>query len=239
MVKEPVALRYGWEGWSLGNLGPWHDPVRPYRTDDWPIVSPDVVYDSASGTLSPAELRYLRGRETLNRRLEMTLQLGAEEADVNLLKRFAHPKPMMLSMLTAMETLLGHFNVEAYREMAPRFRKHALYCIPPRYWRRDRYSPARRAKWGWLIERVLRFEPFPQKMEAALESPAVKTKLAALRQAVSDLKAELQKLPDPEAMSFDEMLDKILPIMQKEKEALLKQGVDLRQLEADMRRSPF
>ena len=239
MVKHPVALRYAWEGWSKGNLGSWIDPIPPYRTDDWPVLAADKVYDPASGKPSTQEIRYARAHDAENRLLELPLQRGATEAGVNLTKRYAHPKPMLLAMLSAMNTLLDQFNVETYAALAPELRKTALYKIPPRYWRRDRYSVARRAKWGWLIERFIRLGTLPDDMRNTLDNPAVKAKLQTLRNAVADLQEELRKTPDPTPMTIDDMLNQVLPVMEKEKETLLKNGVDLRKLETNMRAIPF
>jgi sialate O-acetylesterase len=38
LVKEPVAVRYGWANWPTGNLvGRGRLPAPTFRTDDWPI----------------------------------------------------------------------------------------------------------------------------------------------------------------------------------------------------------
>jgi sialate O-acetylesterase len=41
LVAEPVALRYGWASYPVANIGPWENPLPPFRTDDWPL--PEIV----------------------------------------------------------------------------------------------------------------------------------------------------------------------------------------------------
>jgi hypothetical protein len=38
LVDEPIALRYGWAGYPVANVGPWENPLPPFRTDDWPLL---------------------------------------------------------------------------------------------------------------------------------------------------------------------------------------------------------
>ncbi len=38
LVAEPVALRYGWASYPVANIGPWENPLPPFRTDDWPLL---------------------------------------------------------------------------------------------------------------------------------------------------------------------------------------------------------
>jgi len=37
LVDKPVALRYGWGSYPIANIGPWENPLPPFRTDDWPV----------------------------------------------------------------------------------------------------------------------------------------------------------------------------------------------------------
>jgi hypothetical protein len=148
MVKEPAAVRYAWDSWTKANLGPWHDPVVPYRSDDWPIVDEDVVVDPNSDRPSSCELR-------------------------------------------------------------------------------------------WLIERVIRLEAFPREMEAAVSGRGVRKRLAVLRKTLDGLQAELERLPDPEPMEFDTMLDIILPVMKQEWDRLIEQGVDKNAIIRTLSKNPF
>lgn len=239
MVKEPVALRYAWDGWARAYLGESHDPVPPYRTDDWPITEKDEVIETESGKMSPAEKRYYAGNAKKNRKYDLPMQIAVAESPVVLAKRHVKPKDVLLSTLSTMEKLVENFDVEKYNKLAPELRIQALHKIPVRYWRRDRYSPARRAKWGWFIERVLRFETFPKDMEQTLNKPEVKEKLKELQKALANLKAELQKQPDAEEMDFDTMLDKILVVMDNEKERLTKEGIDMQKHKGELNNNPF
>lgn len=239
MVKNPVALRYGWEGWSNANLGQWFDPIPPYRTDDWKIVEKDEIYNAQSDRLNPAQISYYKLNKNRNRELLLPLQMATEESKIKLTKRYAHPKEMLLETVRSMKKLVHNFDVESYNKLAPELRMLALHNIPCRYWRRDRYSPARRAKWGWYIERILRLENLPQDMKKTVTDPGVKAKLSELENALSGLEQELQKLPDAGKMDFDTMLDKILVVMEKEKERLSKEGVDMEKQKRALSKNRF
>lgn len=89
------------------------------------------------------------------------------------------------------------------------------------------------------MERALRFDSFVDDMDAALSSPEIKAALKALKNDLDRLQAALGKLPDPEAMNHKDLLDRFLPMAEKEKERLEKEGVNLKTLETEMRRRPL
>jgi sialate O-acetylesterase len=239
MVPKPAALRYGWEGWSRANLGPFYDPIPPYRSDDWPLLPKDELMSPDLDAMPLGEKRYLESHETKARMLELPLNEGVAISAKNLALRHASPKKMMLSMLTGVEGLLDHFQSEKYEEMTQEWAEKAFHTIPPRYWRRDRMNPTRLAKWSWLMERALRFDTFASDMEKSLGEKEVMAKLQNLKDAIEEFKGELEALPEENVMTRPEMLDKFLPLAEKEKERLLKKGVDLRTLEREMGRRPF
>lgn len=239
LVATPIAMRYAWGGFPCGNLGSWEDPVPPYRTDRWPIAGDDVAPEGDATEGEPRAAQYLAGHTRRNRQLEEELTVAIIDGYTDWLKRYAHPKGVLLKSVESMQQLLLNFDAEKCRELAPELARHALHRIPCRYWRQDRYTPGRRAKWGWLIERVLRLETLPGDMDATLNKPAVKQKLAALNEALEDLNAELRKQPDPETMDFDAMLDRIMPIMQQEKERLTNEGVDMEKQSNELNENPF
>lgn len=142
-------------------------------------------------------------------------------------------------MVASMEALVENFNVETFAKLTSEWSEKAMHTVPPRYWRRDRMTPTRRAKWSWLMERALRFDSFVDDMDAALSSPEIKAALKALKNDLDRLQAALGKLPDPEAMNHKDLLDRFLPMAEKEKERLEKEGVNLKTLETEMRRRPL
>lgn len=240
LVPRPVAARYAWCGFPCGNLGSWEDPVPPFRTDDWALTPADEVYDPASVKPSPAELGYMQHNDRKDLSLENELKIAVADSYEQLTKRYAHPKGVLLTTVQAMQQLMQSFDARKCRELAPDLRSQALHKIPCRYWRRDRYSPARRAKWGWLIERVIRLADMPRQMDQALENQTIKTRIVQLRQALDDVQAELEKLPEPKAMTMDAMLDVVLPIMEAEKERLItEEGMDSKKLNKALNNNPF
>lgn len=234
MVKKAVAVRYGWEGWSKGNLGPFHDPMPPYRSDDWKVVPDDLVDVPDPNKPSPGVVRYREAHQAKNRQLEIPLLQGVESAGINLAKRHANPKDMLIALLDAMDKLLENFDPEEYKELAPVLSQTAFHKIPGRYWREDRWSPPRRAKWSWFLERALRFETFPEDLEKTLGKSGVKSGLETLKNSIIELRKELSELPGVEEMTEDEIIEIMLPRMIKEKERLTEQGVDLRKMEREM-----
>lgn len=224
LVSDPVAVRYAWGGYPCGNLGSWEDPMPPFRSDDWPVMGPDAVAVAGEG-MSESEESYLRSHERKNRELEGGLRLAVAESYENLAKRYAHPKGMLQETVKNMKDLMQVFDAERARELAPDLRQQALHKIPCRYWRRDRYTPERRAKWGWLIDRVLRLETLPEEMEDAVNGAGIKKQLAKVKESLAGLQKEIEKLDDPEDTDFDAKLEKILPVMEKEKARLEGQGV--------------
>jgi hypothetical protein len=197
------------------------------------------VSNPADGDLNPRQIEYLAGHEQKNRSLENDLRLAVAESYVNLAKRYAEPKGMFTETLRNIDVLLQIFDAKHAQAIAPDLAQQALYKIPCRYWRRDRYTPERQAKWGWLIERVLRLDDLPDAMDAAVNSPDVQTKLKVLRQALVELETEIAKLPDPETMDFDTMLEQVLVVMEKEKARLTAEGVDMKKQSKELNKNPF
>ena len=53
LVDKPIALRYGWGSYPVANIGPWENPLPPFRTDDWPVfesvsIDPELQAKSRS-----------------------------------------------------------------------------------------------------------------------------------------------------------------------------------------------
>ena len=238
MVPKPVALRYAWEGWSKGNLGPFYDPIPPYRTDNWRLLPEDKLPEPGSEEAQGVK-RYMDGHEVENRKLELPLEEGIAASAKNLALRYAHPKGGMLATTAAIEGLLDNFNAATFKDLTSGWSQKAMLTVPSRYYRRDRMTPTRRAKWSWLMERALCFDSFVDDMDSSLSSSEVKSALKDLKSDLERLKTALGKFPDPEVMSQADLVDRFLPMAKKEKERLEKEGVNLRKLETEMRRRPF
>jgi len=239
-VPEPVAVRYAWDGYSPGNLGSWHDPVPPYRSDSWPLTGEDHLADVSTGEQSEAVTQYLEGHRLRNLMLENDLKVAVADSIVNLTKRHAHPKGILLDTVETMQALMTNTELKPYVQLSPELRQLALYNIALRYWgARDKFSPERRAKWGWLMERVILLDKLPAEMEEVLGNPEIAAKRERLKKDLTELQSDLEKLPAPEAMTVDEMLDKVFQVMEIEKQKLEKDGVDLNGRKEALTANPF
>ncbi len=240
LVPEPVAVRYAWDGYSPGNLGSWQDPVPPYRSDCWPLTMEDRVVDAAAGEQSEAAAQYLEAHRLRNLMLEADLKIAVADSIVNLTKRHAHPKGILIDTVENMQALMKNADLKPYVELSPELRQRALYNIACRYWgARDKFIPERIAKWGWLMERVILLDRLPAAMEQELGRPAIAEKLKTLANDLVELRRELEKLPDPEPMPGDAMLDCVFKVMELETQKLENEGVDLKGKKEVLTRNPF
>jgi len=78
LVDEPVALRYGWAGYPVANIGPWENPLPPFRTDDWPLlesvcIEPELQQKCRSDWYAELDGRYADG-------LDRTIRQGNFDA---------------------------------------------------------------------------------------------------------------------------------------------------------------
>ena len=87
LVKDPVAVRYGWANWPTGNLvGRERLPLETFRTDDWPIPE-GVSYSEEAKQAASEKLKQLKAiaqRQSLDRRLQqMQLDIPRTEAELH------------------------------------------------------------------------------------------------------------------------------------------------------------
>ncbi len=62
-MDEPVALRYGWAGYPVANIGPWENPLPPFRTDNRPVfeivgITPELKQKSRTAWYKTLDERY-------------------------------------------------------------------------------------------------------------------------------------------------------------------------------------
>jgi len=196
--------------------------------------------DASAGEQSESVTQYLEAHRLRNLMLENDLKVAVADSMVNLTKRHAHPKGILIDTVENMQALLKTAELKPYVELSPELRQRALYNIACRYWgARDKFTPERRAKWGWLIERVILLDRLPAAMEQALGNPEIAAKLEALEKDLAALRSELENLPGPEPMTGDEMLDNVFHVMEIEKQKLEKEGVDLKGKKEALTANPF
>ena len=90
MVKDPVAVRYGWACWPTGNLvGANNLPMPTFRTDDWPLPV-GVNYSKEAQKEADEELRRLKEeaeKQALDRKIrQMQSDLPALEMELHVRK---------------------------------------------------------------------------------------------------------------------------------------------------------
>lgn len=106
LVKDPVAVRYGWANWPTGNLvGRERLPLATFRTDDWPIPE-GVSYSEAAKQAASENLDRLRAegkRQALDRQLRQ-LQMDVPQVEAELYK--ADADEAVKSKLRRLEAIL-------------------------------------------------------------------------------------------------------------------------------------
>lgn len=78
LVDHPVALRYGWAAYPVANVGPWENPLPPFRTDDWPVPEIFSITDELKQKCRTAWYRTLDDRYA--DMLDRTIRQGSFEA---------------------------------------------------------------------------------------------------------------------------------------------------------------
>ncbi len=87
LVKDPVAVRYGWANWPTGNMvGRERLPLETFRTDNWPIPAgvsySDEAKKAASDNLN--QLKEEAKKQAIDRKLrQMQIDLPKVEAELH------------------------------------------------------------------------------------------------------------------------------------------------------------
>jgi len=109
LVKEPVAVRYGWANWPTGNLvGRGRLPLPTFRTDDWPIPE-GVNYtqeakEEASANI--AELKKKAEPQVLDRKIRQ-MQIDLPELEKTLhLSNGGSVKNLVQGKISRLEAIL-------------------------------------------------------------------------------------------------------------------------------------
>lgn len=185
LVPEPVAVRYGWNGYSLASIGSWHEPLPPFRTDDWPTMEMEPHPN-------PRVALFKRRNERLRQRLDRVIREGAVEASDAELELFSEPKGILLSRAKRMEAMLDSVAPSSFEAKAEEMSEDFLAKIPER-WRR---TETIWAKWSPWWNASYRLAMLPDEMAEALRNGQVAEKLAKLRHALKEFEAAVKALPD-------------------------------------------
>ena len=109
LVKDPVAVRYGWANWPTGNMvGRGRLPLPTFRTDNWPIPE-GVNYSKEAKAAASAKLGELKARaeiQALDRKIrQIQVDLPDLEKDLYLVKEKSARK-LVESKIARIETIL-------------------------------------------------------------------------------------------------------------------------------------
>jgi hypothetical protein len=113
LVDKPVALRYGWGSYPHANIGYWHDPLPPFRTDDWPLGD---SYGHDPELKQKARNRWYRQlAERFADMLDRTIRQGQIDAAISELKLHGQAAAILQSKANRIEAILGEMEPEFFR----------------------------------------------------------------------------------------------------------------------------
>ena len=114
LVEEPVAARYGWANWPIGNMvGRERLPMATFRTDDWPIPE-GVNYSPESKEASSAKIKELQEigkQQALDRKMRQ-LQIDLPRLESELFRGDA--KRQIESKLARIKGILDEFEADLW-----------------------------------------------------------------------------------------------------------------------------
>jgi len=175
LVAEPVALRYGWGCYPAANLGPWEDPLPPFRTDDWPLGQafghkPELRSKWRSAFYRELDVRY-------SNLLDRTIRQGRIDAAICELKLHADAGGILRSKADRIAEILA--------EMDPAFYEgRRLRWVDERDWKYRRQDEARLGKAAEV----------PERMEKAIGDKHVAASIEHLRKALERFRAAVDAL---------------------------------------------
>ena len=117
LVKDPVAVRYGWASWPTGNMvGRGRLPMPTFRTDDWPIPE-GVRYSKEAGEKAKENLKQLKEKgekQALDRKIrQMQVDLPKLENALHFRKN-RNMKKLVESKIARMETILDQLQKDQW-----------------------------------------------------------------------------------------------------------------------------
>jgi len=113
LVDEPVAIRYGWGSYPHANIGYWHDPLPPFRTDDWPLGESFGHKPELKSAARSRWYKQLAGR--FSDMLDRTIRQGRIDAAISELKLYGRAAEILQSKANRMEAILDELDPEFFR----------------------------------------------------------------------------------------------------------------------------
>jgi len=113
LVDNPVAVRYGWGSYPHANIGYWHDPLPPFRTDDWPLGE---SFGHKPELKQKARSRWYRQLgERFADMLDRTIRQGQIDAAISELKLYGEATAVLQSKARRMEAILDELKPAFFR----------------------------------------------------------------------------------------------------------------------------
>lgn len=117
LVTEPVAVRYGWAQWPIGNMvGRERLPMPTFRTDDWPLPVGANYSDEAKKrtSLRLREAKLIAERQALDRKIRQA-QIDTNRFETELhLRKGKGAKPLVQSKLARIEAILDELQKDRW-----------------------------------------------------------------------------------------------------------------------------
>lgn len=121
LVKDPLAVRYGWASWPTGNMvGRERLPLPTFRTDDWPLPE-GLTYSKEAQQRSKEVLdrqREIGERQALDRKIRQAVfDLPALEKELYLRKDHS-AKKLLGSKIARLEAILDQVQKDEWLSRA-------------------------------------------------------------------------------------------------------------------------
>ncbi len=220
LLIDPVALRYGWSGYPHANLGDWYDPIPPFRTDTWPVMTVGLGTKEENAK----DRARLFGARNVARVQEMDREIRQSLSGLHLLelKLYGDPKRILTSKLNRITMILDELKPAAFGQQARRLSAEGLSSVTGQYFKPEGFWE----KWQPGFDQAVRLDQLPDKMTDVLARKQLQTQLAAARAALEKVQAELAKLPDPEPVTYE----RAKYLLDRAKKALADKGIDWRRI---------
>jgi sialate O-acetylesterase len=178
LVDEPVALRYGWASYPVANLGPWENPVPPFRTDNWPVfesisIEPELQQKCRSDWYKALDGRYAD-------MLDRTIRQGNFDAARSEMLLYGDAAKILRRKAERIADILGEITPDFYRN-------DNLRKINFTDWTIRRCNEARLGK----------AEQVPDQMVELMKDERLQEKIEKLRQALDEYRQAVEQLEEP------------------------------------------
>jgi len=173
LVDKPIALRYGWAAYPVANIGPWENPLPPFRTDDWPLAeafntTPEIKQKCRTAWYKQLNNRYAD-------MLDRTIRQGSFDAARSEMLLYGDAAGILRRKSARIADILGEMTAEYYRNDKLRQLNYTDWTI-------RRCNESRLGKAGQVPDRMAELV---KKTEVVQSIKNLRKALEQFRQAVS------------------------------------------------------